>query len=189
MGERLASASEVSSSKPPSNRESYKSKRRELLYSTVGTPDYMAPEIFAQKGYNLANDVRPWQCTTTWPSSWTRMEPEHGSSTNDARRIPTRNAWTIQSYDEHDSASKPGSPRPSKGLQNGHATPSRRTSATTTRRSTPSPCSSPAPSPCSWSTNLARPHHSSHLGNACDGKSFPAKTNDWRANLPKNPTP
>ena len=38
------------------DRESYKKKRRELLFSTVGTPDYMAPEILAQKGYTKSVD-------------------------------------------------------------------------------------------------------------------------------------
>ncbi|PAA71927.1 hypothetical protein BOX15_Mlig025666g1, partial [Macrostomum lignano] len=32
--------------------ESWKSKRRQLAYSTVGTPDYIAPEVFLQKGYS-----------------------------------------------------------------------------------------------------------------------------------------
>lgn len=31
-------------------------KRRKLLYSTVGTPDYIAPEIFKQTGYNETVD-------------------------------------------------------------------------------------------------------------------------------------
>ena len=30
--------------------ESWKSKRRALAYSTVGTPDYIAPEVFKQTG-------------------------------------------------------------------------------------------------------------------------------------------
>merc|ERR1719354_284064 len=42
--------------KPPDDREKYKSTRREVLYSTVGTPDYMAPEIFLQKGYTQSVD-------------------------------------------------------------------------------------------------------------------------------------
>eukprot|EP01101_Sappina_pedata_P001094 TRINITY_DN11203_c0_g1_i1.p1 TRINITY_DN11203_c0_g1~~TRINITY_DN11203_c0_g1_i1.p1 ORF type:complete len:544 (-),score=200.87 TRINITY_DN11203_c0_g1_i1:52-1662(-) len=34
----------------------WKKKRRELAYSTVGTPDYIAPEVFRQEGYNNACD-------------------------------------------------------------------------------------------------------------------------------------
>ena len=30
---------------------SWKANRRALAYSTVGTPDYIAPEVFSQKGY------------------------------------------------------------------------------------------------------------------------------------------
>eukprot|EP01100_Stratorugosa_tubuloviscum_P001005 TRINITY_DN1224_c0_g1_i1.p1 TRINITY_DN1224_c0_g1~~TRINITY_DN1224_c0_g1_i1.p1 ORF type:complete len:511 (-),score=212.74 TRINITY_DN1224_c0_g1_i1:67-1599(-) len=39
---------------PTSNvpNANWKKQRRELLYSTVGTPDYIAPEVFAQKGYD-----------------------------------------------------------------------------------------------------------------------------------------
>ena len=40
----------------PSNRASYKETRRRLMYSTVETPDYIAPEVFAQKGYGLECD-------------------------------------------------------------------------------------------------------------------------------------
>lgn len=29
----------------------WKANRRKLAYSTVGTPDYIAPEIFLQQGY------------------------------------------------------------------------------------------------------------------------------------------
>jgi len=36
--------------------ETWKKKRRELAYSTVGTPDYIAPEVFLQRGYNKACD-------------------------------------------------------------------------------------------------------------------------------------
>jgi serine/threonine kinase 38 len=31
-------------------------RKRKLLYSTVGTPDYIAPEIFQGKGYNETVD-------------------------------------------------------------------------------------------------------------------------------------
>jgi len=36
--------------------ESWKSKRRALAYSTVGTPDYIAPEVFKQTGYDKTCD-------------------------------------------------------------------------------------------------------------------------------------
>ena len=34
-----------------STRESWKTRGRKLAFSTVGTPDYIAPEVFSQKGY------------------------------------------------------------------------------------------------------------------------------------------
>lgn len=36
--------------------ESWKRNRRALAYSTVGTPDYIAPEVFLQTGYGAACD-------------------------------------------------------------------------------------------------------------------------------------
>ncbi|VUZ41893.1 unnamed protein product, partial [Hymenolepis diminuta] len=36
--------------------ESWKKYRRTLAYSTVGTPDYIAPEVFHQKGYECSCD-------------------------------------------------------------------------------------------------------------------------------------
>ncbi|TRY73258.1 hypothetical protein TCAL_07890 [Tigriopus californicus] len=36
--------------------ESWKRNRRQLAYSTVGTPDYIAPEVFQQNGYSSACD-------------------------------------------------------------------------------------------------------------------------------------
>lgn len=36
--------------------ESWKKNRRALAYSTVGTPDYIAPEVFLQTGYGPACD-------------------------------------------------------------------------------------------------------------------------------------
>jgi len=36
--------------------ESWKRNRRQLAYSTVGTPDYIAPEVFMQTGYSAACD-------------------------------------------------------------------------------------------------------------------------------------
>lgn len=38
--------------------ETWKRNRRALAYSTVGTPDYIAPEVFEQKGYG--NEVDWW---------------------------------------------------------------------------------------------------------------------------------
>eukprot|EP00052_Salpingoeca_macrocollata_P005630 m.48546 g.48546 ORF g.48546 m.48546 type:complete len:485 (-) comp14968_c0_seq1:28-1482(-) len=45
--------------KPVSSKErakSWKKSRRALAYSTVGTPDYIAPEVFKKKGYNRTCD-------------------------------------------------------------------------------------------------------------------------------------
>ncbi|CAG2113826.1 unnamed protein product [Medioppia subpectinata] len=36
--------------------ESWKKNRRQLAYSTVGTPDYIAPEVFMQTGYVSSAD-------------------------------------------------------------------------------------------------------------------------------------
>ena len=36
--------------------ENWKRNRRALAYSTVGTPDYIAPEVFLQTGYNTSCD-------------------------------------------------------------------------------------------------------------------------------------
>jgi serine/threonine kinase 38 len=36
--------------------ESWKRNRRALAYSTVGTPDYIAPEVFMQTGYTCTCD-------------------------------------------------------------------------------------------------------------------------------------
>ncbi|XP_017490378.1 PREDICTED: serine/threonine-protein kinase tricorner-like, partial [Rhagoletis zephyria] len=36
--------------------ESWKKNRRQLAYSTVGTPDYIAPEVFKQTGYGASAD-------------------------------------------------------------------------------------------------------------------------------------
>nr|KAG5692399.1 hypothetical protein BaRGS_000683 [Batillaria attramentaria] len=36
--------------------ESWKRNRRQLAYSTVGTPDYIAPEVFMQTGYSSSCD-------------------------------------------------------------------------------------------------------------------------------------
>ncbi|XP_046390978.1 serine/threonine-protein kinase tricornered isoform X2 [Ischnura elegans] len=50
----LATASSPMDSKR--RAESWKKNRRALAYSTVGTPDYIAPEVFLQTGYGPACD-------------------------------------------------------------------------------------------------------------------------------------
>ena len=39
-----------------SQAETWKRNRRQLAYSTVGTPDYIAPEVFQQRGYTKSCD-------------------------------------------------------------------------------------------------------------------------------------
>ncbi|XP_039285912.1 serine/threonine-protein kinase tricornered isoform X2 [Nilaparvata lugens] len=53
-----AKPSDFTSSPMDSKRraESWKKNRRALAYSTVGTPDYIAPEVFLQTGYGPACD-------------------------------------------------------------------------------------------------------------------------------------
>ena len=46
---------DVPTDQPVSSRkraESWKMSRRTLAFSTVGTPDYIAPEVFADAGYD-----------------------------------------------------------------------------------------------------------------------------------------
>lgn len=53
-----AKPSDFSSNPMDSKRraESWKKNRRQLAYSTVGTPDYIAPEVFMQTGYTSSCD-------------------------------------------------------------------------------------------------------------------------------------
>lgn len=58
-----------------SNRElinTWRKSRRQLAYSTVGTPDYIAPEIFSGKGYDFSCDwwslgTIMFECLIGWP--------------------------------------------------------------------------------------------------------------------------
>jgi len=62
-----------SSSAPKGNDARKKYKRdRKLMYSTVGTPDYIAPEVFSQKGYDKMVDwwsmgVIMFECLVGYP--------------------------------------------------------------------------------------------------------------------------
>ena len=41
---------------PKDKAESWRGRRRQLAYSTVGTPDYIAPEVFSSDGYDVKCD-------------------------------------------------------------------------------------------------------------------------------------
>ena len=50
----------------------WRKSRRQLAYSTVGTPDYIAPEIFSGQGYDFGCDwwsvgTIMFECLIGWP--------------------------------------------------------------------------------------------------------------------------
>jgi protein-serine/threonine kinase len=50
----------------------WRKSRRQLAYSTVGTPDYIAPEIFSGRGYDFSCDwwslgTIMFECLIGWP--------------------------------------------------------------------------------------------------------------------------
>lgn len=52
--------------------QTWRKSRRQLAYSTVGTPDYIAPEIFTGKGYDFGCDwwsvgTIMYECMVGWP--------------------------------------------------------------------------------------------------------------------------
>eukprot|EP01083_Nonionella_stella_P092977 260391_1 len=58
-------------SAPKGDRKKYR-RDRKLMYSTVGTPDYIAPEVFSQKGYDKMVDwwsmgVIMFECLVGYP--------------------------------------------------------------------------------------------------------------------------
>jgi len=68
-----SSLADDNSSAAPKGADRKKYKRdRKLMYSTVGTPDYIAPEVFSQKGYDKMVDwwsmgVIMFECLVGYP--------------------------------------------------------------------------------------------------------------------------
>ncbi|KAF2094561.1 Serine/threonine-protein kinase [Rhizodiscina lignyota] len=59
----------------------WRKSRRQLAYSTVGTPDYIAPEIFSGKGYDFSCDwwsvgTIMFECLIGWPPFCAEEAPD-----------------------------------------------------------------------------------------------------------------
>ncbi|XP_022860286.1 serine/threonine-protein kinase tricorner-like [Olea europaea var. sylvestris] len=48
----------------------WQKNRRMLAYSTVGTPDYIAPEVLLKKGYGLECDCQTSRCVEPWSENF-----------------------------------------------------------------------------------------------------------------------
>jgi serine/threonine protein kinase len=55
-GEGSGGAQSSDSNPEGKRRSDWKTRSRTLAYSTVGTPDYIAPEVFAKTGYGEGRD-------------------------------------------------------------------------------------------------------------------------------------
>merc|ERR1711972_67092 len=71
MSSSLKSSDSSKAPKGSDARKKYK-RDRKLMYSTVGTPDYIAPEVFSQKGYDKMVDwwsmgVIMFECLVGYP--------------------------------------------------------------------------------------------------------------------------
>ena len=106
-----AAVSPANAAKALEDKKSLKHRNRKLAYSTVGTPDYIAPEVFAQTGYGQECDwwslgVIMYECLVGYPPfyaedpmstcrkivNWkkTLVFPEEAKLSPDAKDIITR---------------------------------------------------------------------------------------------------
>lgn len=106
-----AQASSPKAAEQKETKQAWKNRGRALAFSTVGTPDYIAPEVFAQKGYGQECDwwslgVIMYECLIGYPPfyaedamstchkiiNWrtTLVFPEDAHLSKDARDLITK---------------------------------------------------------------------------------------------------